>query len=470
MFGSQTRPGMRGSNSLGSLGGCSIAGSSLAGDTLGARTYKLEPLGSQSYVLEPLGASGGGDPFKTFGQRAAAVLISSVQQLPPGQRSSVMRQAMTRIDPTLPARAEKLTAEARARGLSPAAALQQGIAAAMATGVVGELATLGRTRRMPGSSSLLGLGRQALGAVNVFTAGTTSTAAALVTCTGYSWDGSAWVRTKVGQADVPGPGKGCPSVTVHQTAPVGQMIRVGPFLLTLRDRVPEMGDESGLILSRYEDIPDDIKDVIRSAALRGTLCRYTLDTLKEPEMAKRLAPWFNMLGISPSTPFDAAMLGMCPPSPVGNFLWSPVAKAKHPVTGEDMGVHILLERLDKSRPWAGVSSTAPNPIVMRVFLTKFVKAPSGWGDVWNWIAELAASIADAIGGLVCGLINQPGASTAAAATGPVGIAAGAGIEIAKSQGVCQPEQPAPPAGGSMGWILPVALAGGALVVVLAMRK
>lgn len=156
---------------LGSLGGSCLGGSSLSGHTLSGHTLRGHSLGATEWSMGKrtgLSGSNGRADYGKYGQKAAAKMIAAVKRLPAGQRSDALTAAMKKLDPSLPARCQKYTAQAQAAGAGPAAALQAGLARAISEGVLGELDRVGRSRRAPHPGSLLGMGcsraRSALGA------------------------------------------------------------------------------------------------------------------------------------------------------------------------------------------------------------------------------------------------------------------------------------------------------------------
>lgn len=429
----------------------------------------------------------------TFGLKAADRLCAYAASVPKELRTQALRSAMDGIDKTLWDRTKDIAKQLVSQGATPGQAFRPALARALSAGVAASLIRVGETSAVPQSGPLRGLGcnggrRAALGATmisvgkgtNTMTSGSTSLEASYVRCPGFSWDGKAWVRTKAGQTDVMGPPGGCaaPTDVRDQRHPDEEKIQVGPFVFPMTLKAEDIEGDRGahsLVLSRYEDITPEWWGIIRGAALKGGLCKYTLDTLKTDEGQKRWGPWFKAMGIANNQTFDASFLGMCPTIGQGAYrYWRPVAATKHPITGEDLGVYVRIEFLDPNKPWAGVTASAPNPVVMRLYLIKILKVlPDGWGDLWDWIVHVASSIYNFVGDLICDLVNTPGASTAAATMGPNGLVAGVGMEIIKGTACQRPIPPPPPPPIPLKKpfpILPVAIAGAAVLAVVVLSS
>lgn len=148
MWGSQSRPGMRGNASLGSLAGNTLAGSTLAGDTLGARVYTLEPLGGDA----------AGSRMAAYGLAVADKLVGHAKTYPKVTRVAAMRQAMAQIDPTLFARTNAIATKLRAQGVDAATALHRAIAQASVDGLMSQLHQIGTSTSPAQATELTQLG------------------------------------------------------------------------------------------------------------------------------------------------------------------------------------------------------------------------------------------------------------------------------------------------------------------------
>jgi hypothetical protein len=89
------------------------------------------------------------DPFAQYGRRAARLITNSMARLPPAKRGPALKVVLDKLDTSLFARA---SSAAKKTG-----SLEAGIAAAMTSGIRGEIVELGRSKRMPRARSLLGL-------------------------------------------------------------------------------------------------------------------------------------------------------------------------------------------------------------------------------------------------------------------------------------------------------------------------
>lgn len=98
------------------------------------------------------------EPFETYGQKAAAVMISAVAGLPPGQRQQVMKTMMDKLDKSLWARTQDIFRRYVQQKMAPADAFPMALARALSTGIAAEIITTGVRRVAPQVNSLLGLG------------------------------------------------------------------------------------------------------------------------------------------------------------------------------------------------------------------------------------------------------------------------------------------------------------------------
>lgn len=100
-----------------------------------------------------------GEPFDTYGQKAAATLISSVAGLPQGQRQKALKTMMDRLDKSLWTRTQDIfNRYVQQQKMPPANAFPLALARALSTGIAAEIITTGLRRTAPQASSLLGLG------------------------------------------------------------------------------------------------------------------------------------------------------------------------------------------------------------------------------------------------------------------------------------------------------------------------
>jgi hypothetical protein len=187
-----------------------------------------------------------------------------------------------------------------------------------------------------------------------------------------------------------------------------------------------------------------------------------------------VTPWLQRLGISPGQPLRQNALN--------DLLLGtrPFAKLKHPTTGENLSLHIILNKKDFTKPY----DAATNPTVLKLYLAK-VPDPSLLSSIWNTLVTLVGEIRDVVvdaleelGNLACDVMNAGGGvggqvagAGAAAAAGMPPQAGAAGATIAKN--ACGMPPPPPPPVVPQSSLLPVVLlAGGAfaLIALLSQKK
>lgn len=110
-------------------------------------------------LVQSLGDVGSGDPLVQYGHDAAGTILAGVRSMPPKARGPALRKILGKIDPSLYGRASKNANALSRQGMAPAAALHNGLAAAMSAGIHKELheaGTSGRVRRGQGQLGLAG--------------------------------------------------------------------------------------------------------------------------------------------------------------------------------------------------------------------------------------------------------------------------------------------------------------------------
>lgn len=436
-----------------------LQGSSLGGDSLGASEYSLEPLGQAGH-------------FAKYGAKVAADLMGRMKRLPANQRATVMKKTLGAIDKTLPARAEKHALALRQRGVPAPAALQGGIARAVSEGAITELSSLGRGRKggsvsRPGalSGALRGRGRRpmALGALPL-KAGidVAHIEQATVSCPEGQTPQTVpvWVDTPApghweNQTRCSGPAlvPGAPPVTTTGVTPSTpasfRVVQVGPFQFPADQpwsRVTYWG----------KALPADWQTFIRRVTTGGSGGKVAASSW--------IGSGTSFFGLSPTTPIDPKYFGL---SITANPSWSPVARATHPDSGKDYGV------------WLSITSNPAAPSVKVLNIIWGVLPKTTWGAIWDWIEHLGSKIVDVVGDALdavkdatCSLLTQPGidqAAVSAAAATPspqtAGLAAGVVVGQQLCGGVKQPQgAPAGAPSGAAGWLMPVAIGGGLLLV------
>ena len=419
-----------------------IVGQASLGKGKGVVMAMQTPMGDTTAPYSSSGANLG--PFGTFGKRAAAGMITAANRLPASQRAAALKAMMDKIDPTLYARAGRMTEKARAQGAAPAAALAHGIAAAMTEGMLTELHKVGKSRTAPQPRSLLGLGcygcAAALGAdaimgttigtpvkVNVGSSITGTQASnsgqvAVNPCQGYSWTGTAWAKTIVGHQDIPGPpGVLCPAQRDHgiDIAPT-TLLKVGPF--------PMMADGKRVTTPFTEEQKAWIRNQFGS---------------------------LNNLWSGQSGNLSAILKGE---HPIAKFKFP---KSNHPMSEKGTGLFV---------------NTTAKPGEPTYWFARYTPPAGFWESLWNGLVEIAVAVYDVVkdavefvGDLACGTVSAPGAAGAAAVAS--GGAAAVGVAIASGMcGGTTTAPPPPPAPAPSNLTVPLAILGGGALLIIALNK
>lgn len=132
------------------LSGNTLVKSTLAGSSLGGSSLGNDTLGAGGSTLELAKANGGEDPIKTYGSRAANIVLSELQNVSPKERVSTMKEILDKVDPTLFARATKETEKFKAKGMPAKTAARKGLAKAFSEGITGEFVKLGKEEKKKG--------------------------------------------------------------------------------------------------------------------------------------------------------------------------------------------------------------------------------------------------------------------------------------------------------------------------------
>lgn len=422
------------------------------------------------------------NPFATYGQKAASRILKHVGKVPPLARPVVLAHMLNTIDPTLHARTQQNVRVLISRGVKPQAALQQGLAHAMSTGIVGELVNVGRSRRAPQPRSLLGLGCygcQAMGA----TEGATFTGATLqLTGTsscppppGFTWNGSNWERLRVGAIPVNGP-CGAKNTTTDNRGLVwvspdkDNQSTAFPFKASIKTDSPrpeltDGGDKADYVFTPAQAaaMPVSWKAWLKTMfTTPPTVDHYTYhydDTYAPPGGAR--AGIYDALGITKGSAIYI-------PKHVD---YNPWARVTWPTDNSQLGIYAWINASPAQGPY-NISLDR-----LRILISKIpTQSSSIWADLIQFfIIDGAYAISEGLkdlGNLACDTLGTPGAAAgaekAAAGTGtPVGAAAAAGVAIAS--GLCG-NKPKPILPVAIPSILPLALAGAAGLVVLAIIK
>lgn len=405
-----------------------------AGRDGAARQYSIEVLSGD----QPAAAA---DPFAAYGRRAAHLLLTQVRRVPAAQRKFALKLVLDTLDPSLWAAAAAAGEKLRAQGADPQIALEAGLAASMARGILDEVVQVGERRTAPEASSQLGLGCYGCGvALGDVVEALGEAMPQLILQAATVTTGS--TRDRRGQTSTTNVPRPPPA-----PAPNTEKIQIGPFAF---------GVSGPQRFSDHRDaIASDWKTYFAGEAKRLTAVAQSAlpNHLRTSRPAKEfgLDKW---LGMSPNTPINTQFV-------TGR---QPLVKAKHPKLGTDYGLFL------ESTP--NTFTVWWKPVVDR--------------SLWGHIKALAATIvsgAEAVyefakdtlsdlGALACKLVNNGvaplAASAGAAAAGAPPQAGAVGVDVAR--GVCQQEPkvdvpivaPPPPGGVGIGTIALVAAAlGGA---------
>jgi hypothetical protein len=119
------------------------------------------PGGGQQVTVQPAGMGDApmGEPFDSYGQKAAQLIISGFQTIPQPQRQKAMRAFLDSIDKSLWTRTTDIfNRYVQQQKIPPANAFPLALARALSTGITAEIITTGLRRTAPQVNSLLGLG------------------------------------------------------------------------------------------------------------------------------------------------------------------------------------------------------------------------------------------------------------------------------------------------------------------------
>jgi hypothetical protein len=390
-------------------------------------TYQLEPVGAVPFIGGP------DDPIKQYGERATEYMMARLERVPADQRAAALELALKAIDPTLPGRVERKERTFVGRGDPPDLAQRRAIAASLSEGMLREMVGMGRGKP-PASRSVLGLGvwhdrapqaQQALGEEIVKSRrGRRLTAAerkALQYKYGRGTDADPW-RFPPGMID--------------RTVRDHRIINLPPIQKAYKAAI-----------KRYGKMPSWMGERFEALVREGKIPFITFKLAKSTVVRGRTLRKGQKMGVY----FDERVKTM-------QIRKIPKRKKR------------LLKKLGSSLKSLGKGLLA-GPKKLADLAAKGAKK----------LYEAGADIIDKLGDLACGVVNHPAAQAAAAggaaAYGAPPQAGEIGVGLAKNlcggadvPGVPPEDLMAPPARRLPGWVLPVALGGGALVLVLALRR
>lgn len=468
------------------------------------------------------------EPFVSYGDSAADVLMRKVAQLPQDLRKRALKQIMDLIDPSLWKRTAEITRRLVAQGVPAGIALPRGLARAMSAGIAAEIIATGESQQMPKARSLLGLGcygpvgfasalsNVALGAdLNLMATTPTSSTSAPNPPPGYSWNAAqnGWERARAGVTPVPRPG-GAGTITVQEGTKSGAHAMKPIQYLELGDsgiRIPLEGAEKSLLrIHSVKTLSPQWKELVRgawtSAHDPATLTAdYALDpngtgamrifamkrdgtqqTVKGhalnwnvtyDEWKNYYRPWLDALGIPPGTPlnFYRMFSGMDSTGATSSSTGIPFV-FKHPVDGKDWGIAVRLGPTGEAGKILGIPGRptgVPFGAIMVIQVSK--KYEPNWfarvlGKITEVVVDAGGLVEDAIGALTdlaCGLVQSPALVPASTAAG--GPAGAAGATLAK--GACGGPPPPPiVVAQPSSSILPLAILGAGILAVVILKK
>jgi hypothetical protein len=451
----------------------------------GGKVVTVQPLGDDQPLPKPI---------EDYGTKAAQSLLARVGRLPAGQRQAALQAIVNRVDKSLWSRTQDIWRRYRAQGVPADRAFQMALARAMSAGIAAEIIHTGIRGEAPQAKSLLGLGCYgcwaALGADE----------AAPAMCpppAGFTWVAATtgapghWERARAGQTPMPGPcdpstGKTpVPTVADHRT----QRLEVGPWSFPVEiKRSWANGRPSPTLANRLASpdliftSPDQLsksqaefigKELTRALDGAGNGDKMVTDYLSkdapktygfsEHELPA-VASWYAKFGLMPGTPVRM------------HWLWylrqsnGPIAKLKHPTTGDDLQLNMYLAQADHSKD----ADAAANPVVLKVWLSKITE-PNAFFGALNAITTVIGVVRDVVvealeelADIACDLISSPGGQIAGAGVaGAAGVppkTGAVGVAIAKDACGRQPP-PLPPLLPQSPSVIPVLLVGGAVAAV-----
>jgi len=401
------------------------------------------PGGGRQVTIQPMGDVPMPEPFESYGQKAAADLISRVSVLPAGQRQQVLKGILDQFDKSAWSRTNDIFQRYVKQGTPPANAFPLALARALSTGIAAEIIATGIRGTAPQANSLLGLGcygcMAALGATDVsqvtggpiLSAGTTgatarppapvatpATPGALCAPpAGYTWAAATptvaghWERLVKGATPVWGP---CNPTTGQTIVPVVRDQRptydfyVGPFgfnLASLPDRVWAPGQTGSGIANRAA--PPDIMyltpdpnatlpnppagsplraiaaDVIAYLKMRLTQSKDANGKTDTPVYYTGASAIYGYPESDAATWFGA--MDITPQTPLRMHDLANLRTAIAPFArtkNPKTGADMILSvSLAKADATKDWDANS-NPLALKVWLTR-VPDPSVWGELWN---------------------------------------------------------------------------------------
>ncbi len=381
--------------------------------------YQLEPIGAV-----PMFGRGRGDPIAQYGQRASEYITRRLARLPIDQRAVALEIALKAIDPSLPGRVERKERQFVREGDAPDVAQHRAIAAALSEGMLREMISLGRGNAP--RTGLLGMGAyEALGVVVRDRRKEQSDRKAAERKA---------AQYKYGRGTDADPWRFPPEM-VEGAVRDHRMMNLAPFKKAWKDSA-----------ARYSNLPFGVGPAFVAKMKAGTLPFITFTVAQSSTRFGRPVTRGQKYGVYFNERYKTMALKKIPKRKRG-----------------------LLKKLGGALKSIGKGIIA--------LPKKLIEAGIEGAER---LYEAGKDLVDKLGDLACGVVNHPAGSAAAAggaaAYGVPPEAGAIGVELAK--GICggadvpgvPPDVLATPAGRMPGWVLPVGIGAGALVLVLALRS
>ena len=381
------------------------------------------------YQLEPIGAvpvlGGRGDPIALYGRRGAEIITRRISRLPVDERAVALEVALKAIEPTLPGRVERKERLLMGRGVAPDSASHRAIAAALSEGMLRELVSMGRGKA-PRTGSLLGISAyEALGVeVRDHRKEQADRKAAQRKAAQY----------KYGRGTDADPWRFSPAM-IEGTVRDHRMMDLAPFKKAWKDAAV-----------RYGNLPFGAGPLIVAALKQGKVPFTTFTVAQSTTVQGRPITKGQKYGVYFNERYKTMAIRKIPPRKRG-----------------------LLAKIGGALKSLGKGIIALPKKIVEIGIEAAER-------LYEFGKDLVEKLADA----ACDVVNHPAAPAApgggAMAYGAPPQAGTMGVEVAK--GICNgddvpgvpPDELATPAGAMPGWVLPVGIGTGVLVLVLALRR
>jgi hypothetical protein len=330
------------------------------------------------------------EPYKSFGTKAARILIGGVSGIPASHRTSHLKAVMDHLDKSLWSRTAKISQRYQRQGMPLQQAFPAALARGLSTGLLAETMAYGTgkktlKRRAPAPNSLIGVGCYGMGAMGDDAAPVTapvsragalgaSVLAKLVSaikpCTpppGLTWNGTAYVDSVWWQTPKAAPGCPDPATVPIQSAnytdpntyfmlkmPDGSMppMKIRAHNKTIAWKLvgtPPNSNPGGIIAVPTSTIGPDAKTWLKKVLTSGGGDFYAMSSIPDKVKLKYAGPLPGQAG-----PWNAQLAAILRPlgiTPGTSINWSrltgetALARAKHPTSGDDYILRLVLDRV-----------------------------------------------------------------------------------------------------------------------------